>query len=171
MKMPSAELISSAQIDVVSRLRWGANINPSECCWACGIDNIEPQRAHIVARSNGGSDDPTNFFLLCGRCHKRQPDAATQETQIQWLLSQDCYLEERAEQAYRLANAIRDASEELEADDILMDYLAGPFIDQLREVATTAIQKSGSTSPETVYANATWSFVDHFRRYVEFRRA
>lgn len=37
-------------------------------CFACGLDGNE--RAHIVARSAGGSDDPENLHILCGVCHK-----------------------------------------------------------------------------------------------------
>ena len=37
-------------------------------CFACGMDGNE--RAHIKARSAGGSDDVSNIHILCGVCHK-----------------------------------------------------------------------------------------------------
>ena len=37
-------------------------------CFACGMDGSE--RAHIVARSVGGSDGCENLHILCGVCHK-----------------------------------------------------------------------------------------------------
>ncbi len=37
-------------------------------CFACGMDGSE--RAHIVARSVGGSDGCENLHILCHRCHK-----------------------------------------------------------------------------------------------------
>ena len=37
-------------------------------CFACGLDGSE--RAHIVARSVGGSDLAENLHILCATCHK-----------------------------------------------------------------------------------------------------
>jgi hypothetical protein len=41
------------------------------CCFACGfISGRTLERAHIVARCNGGSDDVSNLHLLCHTCHR-----------------------------------------------------------------------------------------------------
>lgn len=37
-------------------------------CFACGMEGNE--RAHIIARSAGGSDDVENLHILCSQCHK-----------------------------------------------------------------------------------------------------
>lgn len=37
-------------------------------CFACGMDGAE--RAHILARVEGGSDDLENLHILCGVCHQ-----------------------------------------------------------------------------------------------------
>ena len=40
-------------------------------CFACGLlTNKTTERAHIVARVSGGSDDIDNIHLLCSACHK-----------------------------------------------------------------------------------------------------
>ena len=41
---------------------------PSEC-FACTSDKFPLERAHILARSDGGSDDVANLHLLCRYCH------------------------------------------------------------------------------------------------------
>lgn len=39
-------------------------------CWSCGVASGSLERAHILARSLGGSDDVSNFHLLCAVCHR-----------------------------------------------------------------------------------------------------
>lgn len=60
-------------------------------CWACGHFSSEHKatRAHVVARSRGGTDDPSNYFLLCDVCHEEQPDGLSRELQEQWLKNRD----------------------------------------------------------------------------------
>jgi len=40
-------------------------------CFACGlyVETGEPERAHILAKSRGGSNAVTNLHLLCHCCH------------------------------------------------------------------------------------------------------
>jgi len=38
-------------------------------CWGCGINTNLLDRAHIKARSQGGSDTEENLALLCRFCH------------------------------------------------------------------------------------------------------
>lgn len=61
--------------------------DPYEYCWGCGFC-AEPdwqEKAHIVAHEDGGSTDPSNFFLLCHICHKEQPSRLPKGLQIEWL--------------------------------------------------------------------------------------
>jgi hypothetical protein len=54
-------------------------------CWGCRFATT-PERAHIVARSAGGSSEPDNFVLLCHLCHKSQPDGmASLSALARWL--------------------------------------------------------------------------------------
>lgn len=65
---------------------WSPILNESELnldldeldcrCWRCGQEKkLEKlQRCHIVADSLGGSDEPSNFVLLCAKCHQESPD-------------------------------------------------------------------------------------------------
>jgi hypothetical protein len=61
-------------------------------CWACGFSKVEDygeepktERAHIIAHSVGGTNDPSNYLLLCHACHREHPDGATFEEQVEWL--------------------------------------------------------------------------------------
>lgn len=42
------------------------------------------QRAHIVARSQGGSDDLDNIVLLCAPCHRKMPMTTDPEVALRW---------------------------------------------------------------------------------------
>lgn len=39
-------------------------------CYACGLYWADCERAHIVARCNGGTDTVDNLHPLCRSCHK-----------------------------------------------------------------------------------------------------
>src|SRR5581483_3205674 len=61
-------------------------------CWACGAGDFAEtslERAHIVAVSLGGDSTPSNFLLLCGLCHRDQPDGASREVQLMWLYAHE----------------------------------------------------------------------------------
>lgn len=44
-------------------------------CWACGMSKTYTlERAHILPRVYGGTDDVSNLHMLCGLCHKMSED-------------------------------------------------------------------------------------------------
>ena len=55
-------------------------------CWRCGRDS-KLQQCHIVPRSIGGSDEPSNMVALCSRCHDEAPDVASPEMLWMWIKS------------------------------------------------------------------------------------
>ncbi|MEW1922722.1 MULTISPECIES: HNH endonuclease [unclassified Streptomyces] len=73
------------------------------CCFACGWfseywKKATPQaswrratleRAHIVPRSLGGSDDASNLLLLCRPCHEESPDWSDPEQMARWIAARD----------------------------------------------------------------------------------
>jgi hypothetical protein len=45
-------------------------------CWACGMVSEQSlERAHILPRNIGGTDDVANLHMLCVLCHKISEDA------------------------------------------------------------------------------------------------
>jgi len=92
-KTPSVKAIVEAQSDLLSRLLLPGD--PAEHCWACGCPKdkcLAIQRAHIKGYAKGGSWEPANFILLCGRCHGEQPDGADREEQLLWLATREPYI-------------------------------------------------------------------------------
>lgn len=95
VRCPSVRDIVSGQREFVLRLNQSRSRqigsrrflidDPLNECWGCG-EFAPLQRSHIVARSRGGTVDPTNFLLLCDSCHRQQPDLVAPETLWEWLL-------------------------------------------------------------------------------------
>ena len=68
-RMPSRKAISEYWRDWTTE-RFDGVIDDGTC-FACGLEDIAAlNRAHIVARCNGGSDDVENLHLLCEDCHR-----------------------------------------------------------------------------------------------------
>lgn len=57
-----------------------------ERCWRCGCKR-KLERCHIIPDSLGGEDTPSNFVLLCSRCHLDNPNVANKEIMWDWLKS------------------------------------------------------------------------------------
>lgn len=55
-------------------------------CWRCGCKR-HLQRCHIIPDSLDGKDEPSNFVLLCSRCHLDNPNVADKEIMWDWLKS------------------------------------------------------------------------------------
>jgi hypothetical protein len=53
-----------------------------------GWNRIPLQRCHIVPRSLGGTDEPSNLFLMCRECHDLAPNTAVPEIFFQWVRAQ-----------------------------------------------------------------------------------
>lgn len=45
------------------------SIYPQQCFACSSLDTTKLERAHILARCNGGSDEVDNLHLLCRNCH------------------------------------------------------------------------------------------------------
>lgn len=55
-------------------------------CWRCRVKK-RLDRCHIVARSLGGEDMPSNYVLLCKHCHFESPNIVDPEYIWDWLVS------------------------------------------------------------------------------------
>ena len=62
-----------------------------ERCWRCGSKR-SLERCHIIPRSLGGKDIPSNYVLLCKRCHLENPNVYDPEIMWDWLRAyKECY--------------------------------------------------------------------------------
>ena len=73
-KMPSKRQIHSFWMDKIWEIP-----DRLHTCWGCGFDTIT-QRCHILARAEGGDDNPENLVILCKRCHLDQESMCMSET-------------------------------------------------------------------------------------------
>lgn len=67
------------------------DIKSSDASWGeilGGWERIPLQRCHIVPRSLGGTDEPSNLFLMCRECHDLQPNTALPEIFFEWVRAQ-----------------------------------------------------------------------------------
>jgi hypothetical protein len=62
--------------------RYDAQAWGREHTWERGVTL---ERAHVVPRSLGGSEEPENIVLLCYECHLAAPDTAEARYMWQWL--------------------------------------------------------------------------------------
>ncbi len=53
-------------------------------CWRCAHKR-KLQRCHIIPRSLGGSEEPSNLVLLCGQCHAEAPNVDDPDYMWVWL--------------------------------------------------------------------------------------
>jgi hypothetical protein len=56
-------------------------------CWACGIlgkarESSHLERCHIIPASLGGEDEPSNYVILCRKCHMEAPDVI--DSSLMW---------------------------------------------------------------------------------------
>lgn len=63
-------------------------------CWNCGknkksSDNkiVRLERCHIIPKSLGGLDEPSNYVLLCKSCHKDAPNTINKNDMWDWIIS------------------------------------------------------------------------------------
>lgn len=49
------------------------------------------QICHIIPRSLGGSDEPSNLVLLCHECHKISPDTTNRQLMLTWIKNKKSY--------------------------------------------------------------------------------
>lgn len=69
-KMPSATAIATYWAPIIQET-YGKSID-RDTCFKCGhVENeFNNDRAHIIARCDGGSDEVGNLWMLCKLCHK-----------------------------------------------------------------------------------------------------
>lgn len=73
-----------------SRYENACNFN---VCVCCARNSSTLERAHIIPHSLGGSNDVSNFILLCGKCHRESPDVADEHALIEWVNEQPSEME------------------------------------------------------------------------------
>ena len=107
------------------------------CCFVCGWysehwvkvtpkaswERATLERAHIVPRSLGGSDDASNVILLCSPCHRDSPDWHDPSAMARWIAGRPDRASKEVEEFSDWAKA---ALEVPEFQALLAEYEANP---------------------------------------------
>ncbi len=108
-------------------------------CWSCGRqwkgklkkknttwddyvrawENAPLQRCHIVAKSLGGSNHPSNFFLMCRECHDLSPNTTSRQMFFRWVDRQDWWQRDAAQLRKALRDFDIDATDEHQINEFL----------------------------------------------------
>ena len=81
--MPSASNIAKHWYDeLLERCGKLTNEDGYLLCFSCQEANIELERAHILAKSEGGDDSIDNLHLLCPHCHR---DTESISGELYWI--------------------------------------------------------------------------------------
>jgi 5-methylcytosine-specific restriction endonuclease McrA len=95
---PKHRAIVNAQQEL---LKWCPNVEGVSTedlvyvCWACGYRSIHRSkdrlmtRCHIDPYCHNKEERPDNFILLCGVCHREQPDTLPKEALQYWLRTRE----------------------------------------------------------------------------------
>jgi len=115
-----------------------------ERCWRCsrkGRRGKALQRCHIVPRSIGGQDVPSNYVLLCRWCHDEAPNVPDASYMWQWIRETHApfYDQHETERWWTVARRI-------EIDLLLVDWLKA--LQLLRQCGRHLPQENGYTLTE-----------------------
>ena len=95
-------------------------------CFACGIlTNDSTERAHILSRQEGGSDEVDNLHLLCNICHKDSEQFSGEEYN-EWFINRthiDAMLSIFYKFDYRLFKSFRENTNEVNLDLESIEFL------------------------------------------------
>lgn len=91
-----------------------------ERCWRCGYKS-RLQRCHIIPASLGGKDTPSNFVLLCERCHIDAPNVEDENFMWDWIIANktmfyDTFFQIRAFKEYEFIYNKKFKNELIERD-------------------------------------------------------
>jgi 5-methylcytosine-specific restriction endonuclease McrA len=126
-------------------LRWEGISLENPCCFACGRpmssdykgddvmkrwENTRLEKAHIVAHSLGGSNEPNNFFLLCVECHANAPTTMYRENFMQWVTAQNFLSRQMGKFMEELEIFLPDPKER----EKFMEWMSKYSFEQLKEM-------------------------------------
>ena len=131
------------------------------CCWACGTwrsswtswHKASLERCHIVPHALGGTNDPSNYVLLCKDCHLESPDTPHREAMLTWIRNRPPgppgMSKEKVLTAQKLANAV--IGHDLDPDE----FLAAVYVH-----LNQCVRHFGDDGPEFSPATVDWAIAE-----------
>jgi hypothetical protein len=138
-----------------------ADLTACWTCWACGIQ-CTPERAHVLARSQGGSDAPENFFLLCAVCHREQPDGAPRAAQVAWLRAREHHTQRAHPQ---LEAAVRECAR-LGGETALAVWWHAIGAEGVQRILGEGYKRAAANDLATMRANAASALIEAFTAWL-----
>lgn len=140
---PTAYRIAEYWASAEGAKRWLVCIDLGEpSCMACGYyakhwdkpktpnqrwNDCKLDKAHIIALSAGGANEPSNYLMLCSRCHADAPMTNNEKAMFRWCDRRRSYVDVRL-QSFK--DAIEDA--DISIDDLMKLQSIEP--DRLQEL-------------------------------------
>ncbi len=133
-------------------------------CWGCGFETVDKgfTRAHVIARSDGGLDEPSNFFLLCDVCHREQPDGMPRSIQEEWLRKREDFFSRSMSLINGWLDEILAISVEVTRTDI-QKWQEGVGVEKILSVIHEGYRSAAGW--ENGRVNARAAFVGSFREW------
>lgn len=139
--------------------RHGGTFDPIRECWAC-IEAASLVRAHVVAHTAGGPDEPQNMWLLCSECHKEQPDGASREGQLIWLLNHETH-------AAKLLRLTREDFEPILNSPRVDEWLATRLRDASKSIVVRVFRYRGNMTRTGHCASLRFELLADYQRWLE----
>lgn len=152
----------AGRAELPERLREHTAKELREECWACGTTTTNRrERAHIKPDHQGGdNNDPLNFFLLCPRCHRDQPDCVPRALQLRWLDTAPSEVEYHLEVARSTLRLLRDNGVTLADLEAVVES----------GINLTAGATTGAAHLQTQHANLAWNVLRNVEDFLASRR-
>ena len=124
-----------------------------EYCWNCGSPK-ELTRCHIVPHSLGGKDEPSNFVVLCRRCHEEAPNVEDPRIMWDWLVAHKSSLyktywvvEGLREYEFMYKRSVEDDIRFIHENSAVSDASEELFERVLEEAVRKSVRHFGQSSP------------------------
>ncbi|MGT2757313.1 HNH endonuclease [Streptococcus ovuberis] len=110
-----------------------------ERCWRCAR-KTKLERCHIIPHSRGGTDRPSNFVLLCKRCHLENPNVVDPEIMWDWLKAYKVSLYD----TFWIVQGLEEY-QKIYGDSFLDQCVANGVIDRKKIEGLVALKMRGSS--------------------------
>lgn len=166
--IPHRAIVNSQQ----ELLKWCPNVEGvlkndlKYVCWACGRRSKEKlTRCHIDQYLPERPDQPSNFILLCDRCHREQPDALPKEALKYWLSTRESETEywERRKAVFDAASAL--LTKEFGDLVVRLAYTELEQAGDIKSVMKRYGQNSAGQGSGNVEANMLWGYFAEIHKW------
>lgn len=115
---------------------------------------------HIVARSLGGGNEPSNLFLLCPECHERSPDTSDRDIFLEWVDNKFDFISDKNSYLAVALNSFNLSDDDMYRLSNLFTYDTGNIMDYVSNNITT--HRGGNL--KNFYTNLVGAAISYMRK-------